>query len=150
MDYIWSGEVLCAAHWERKGAVPSPSGVLQHAAAYSGYGRRAGSVNRLRWLRMVFVDIPPLWRIGVSATVLVDGLHWSHGCLRPICQSCDGVVSGSSPLRRWLQVVPSSCRRCLDHRIVECGILKRLAPSAVLEMVCSMLNILSLLMMVRP
>ena len=42
-------------------------------------GRRECSVNRLRWLRMVSVDILSLWRPGVSATVLVDGLHWYLG-----------------------------------------------------------------------
>ena len=34
------------------------------------YGRRVRSVNRLRWLRMVCVDIGALWRFCVPATVL--------------------------------------------------------------------------------
>ena len=34
------------------------------------YSRRARSVTRLRWLRMVSVDIRALWRFGVPATVL--------------------------------------------------------------------------------
>ena len=72
------------------------------------YGRRVSSVNRLRWLRMVCVDIRELWRPGVSATVLVDGLHWSHRYLRRICQSRDGVVPGGSPLHGWFQVAPST------------------------------------------
>ena len=62
------------------------------------------SVNRLKWLCMFIVDIRALWRPGVSALALVDGLHWSRRCLRRICQSFDGVelahyVDGS----RWSQ-----------------------------------------------
>ena len=67
---------------------------------------RARSVNRLRWLHMVCVDIRVLCRLGVSVTVLVDGLHWSHRCLRRIRQSFDDVVPGGSVLRGWFQVVP--------------------------------------------
>ena len=60
-----------------------------------------------------------------------------------------GVVPGGSPLRGWFQVVPISCRRCLNHRIVVCGTSKRLAPFAILKLVCSIQIILSLLTMVR-
>ena len=58
------------------------------------YGRRACSVNHLRRLRMVCVDIRALWHPGVSATVLADGLHRSHRCSRRIYQSYGGVVLG--------------------------------------------------------
>ena len=68
---------------------------------------------------------------GVSATVPVDGLHWSHRCLRRICQSFEGVVPEGRALRGWFQVVPISCRRCLNHRVLVCSTLKRLAPSVV-------------------
>ena len=61
------------------------------------YGRRALSVNRLRWLSMVCV--------GIRATVLVNSLHRSLGCLRRICQSFDGVVPWGSPLCGWFHVV---------------------------------------------
>ena len=64
-------------------------------------GRPACSVNRLRRLRIVCVDIQALWCPGTSATVLVDGLHRSHRCLRRICQACDSVVPGGRPLRGW-------------------------------------------------
>ena len=46
---------------------------------------------------------------------------WSpltHRCLRRIWQSFDGVVPWGSALWWWFQVVPISCRRCLNHRIV--------------------------------
>ena len=106
MDCIWSEEVLCEVDWKRKCVISSRSGALHHGAAYSGwgptpYGRRARSVNRLIWLRMVCVDIRTLWRPGASETVLVDSLHWSRRCrcLRQKCQSCDDVIPGSSPLR---------------------------------------------------
>ena len=103
------------------------------------YGRQAHSVNRLRWLRMICVVIWALWRLGVSTTVLLDGLHWSHRCLRRIWQSFDGVVPGCGcgcgcgwgggvgevegwgvwggwgvahrALRGWFQVIPICCRR---------------------------------------
>ena len=106
MDCIWSEEVLCEVDWKRKCVISSRSGTLHHGAAYSGwgptpYGRRARSVNRLIWLRMVCVYIRALWRPGASATVLVDSLHWSRRCrcLRQKCQSCDDVIPGSSLLR---------------------------------------------------
>ena len=90
-------------------------------------GRRAHSVNRLRWSCFVCVDIWVLWRpVFFSVTVLVDSLHWSHRCLRRICQSIDGVVPLGSPLRGCFQVVTISCRQCLNHKIVVC-----LVPSAV-------------------
>ena len=85
-----------------------------------------------------------------SATVLVDGFHWSHRCLRQICQVFDGVVPRGSSLRWWFEVVLISFGRCLNHRIVVCGTLKRLAPSAVLKLVCSKLTDLSLKTMVMP
>ena len=47
-------------------------------------GRRTRSVNRLRRLRMVCVDIWALWRPRASATVLVDGLHRSHSYANPV------------------------------------------------------------------
>ena len=71
-------------------------------------------------------------------------------CLRRICQSFDGVDPGSSLLRGWFQMVPIFCRRCLNHRIAVCGILKRLRPSAVLKLICSIPVVLSLSTMVRP
>ena len=115
------------------------------------YGRRARSVNRLRLLRMVCVNTWALWRFGVSAAVLVDGLRWSQRCLKRICQSFEGVTLEGSPLRGgWFQVVPISCRRCLNHRIVVCGTLKRLMPSAFLKLVCSIPIVLSLSKMVKP
>ena len=101
------------------------------------YRRRAHSVNRLRWLRSVCVDIGVIGRLDVSATVLLDGLHWSHGCLGRICQSCDGVVPGGSPLHGLFHVVSICCRRCLTQRIVECGILKPLTLSAFSKLVFS-------------
>ena len=100
------------------------------------YSHWACSVNRLGWLRMACVDMWALWRPGVSATVLEDGLHWAYGCLRRICKSFDGVVLGGCPQRGWFQVVPISCRRCFNYKIVVRGALKRLAPSAVLKLVC--------------
>ena len=54
----------------------------------------------------------------ISATVLVDGLHWPHRCLRWTCQFFNDVVPGGSPQRGWLQMVPIFCRRCLNHEIV--------------------------------
>ena len=71
-------------------------------------------------------------------------------CLRRICQSFYGVVPGGSPLLGWFQVTQISCRRCLNHRIVLCGTFKRLAPSAVLKLVCSIPIVISLSTMVRP
>ena len=109
------------------------------------HGRRACSVNHPRWLRMLCLDIRALWRPGVSATVLVDGLHLSHRCFMRISRSCAGVVPGRHPLRGWLQVIPISCRRCLNHKIVVCGILKRLAQPAAFKLVCSIVYILSFL-----
>ena len=90
---------------------------------------------------MVSVDILALWHPGVSATVLVDGLHRSHRCLRWICHSC--YVCG------WFQGVPISCRPCLSHTIVVFGTLKYLAQFAALKLVCSIPHVLSLLTMVR-
>ena len=65
-------------------------------------------------------------------------------------QSFNGVLPGGSTLRGWFQVVAISYRRCLNHRIVVRGTLKRLAPSAVPKLVCSILTILSLSTMMRP
>ena len=48
--------------------------------------------NRLRWLHIVCGDNRALWRPGVSVTVLLDALHWSHRRWRPIRQSSDGEV----------------------------------------------------------
>ena len=114
------------------------------------YGRWARGVNRLRWLRMVCVDIRPLWRPGFPTTVPVDGLHWSHRCLRRICQVIDGVVLGGSLIRGWFQMVLISWGSCLNHRFVVCGTLKRLAPSTVLKLVCNTPTDLSLSTMVGP
>ena len=155
MNCIWSREVLCEADWESKGVVPYPGGALQHTAAYSGWASIRSSHTQCtcklpEWLRMVCVDIRPIWRTGLSATVLVDGLHWSHKCLRRICQSFDGVVPGCSPLRGWFQVVPILWRRCLNHRIVVCGTFKHLTTSAVLKLVCSIPMVLSLSTMMGP
>ena len=50
-----------------------------------------------------------------SSTSLADGFYWSQISLGLICLSFDGVrVSGGGSLRRWFQVVPISCRRCLN------------------------------------
>ena len=115
------------------------------------YSRRARSVNRLRLLRMVCVNVWAWWRPGVPPTVLVDGLRWSHMCLRRICQSFEGVALEGSPLRGgWFQVVPISFRRCLNHIIVVCGTLKRLMPFAFLKLVCNIPTVLSLSKMVKP
>ena len=63
--------------------------------------------NRRRWLHIVCGDNRALWRPGVSVTVLLDALHWSHSW-RPIRQSSDGVVpeithhvDGSRLQKRW-------------------------------------------------
>ena len=101
------------------------------------YDRRARSQNRLRWLAMVWMGIRALWRPGLSATVLVDGLNGSHKCSRRISQSFDGMFPGGSPLRGWFQAVPIPYRWFLNHRIVVCGTLKRLVPPAVFKLVCS-------------
>ena len=120
----------------------------QSAAAYSGWGldtlvgHAVGYVSYYAWL-CGYLGV-------VSATFLVDGLHWSHWYLRRICQSFEGMVPGGSRLRWWFQVVPISCRRCLNYRIFVCGTLKRLAPSAVLKPVCRTPIALSLSKMVRP
>ena len=102
MDYIWPREVLSEPDWQmkRRYTVTQWSLVARRGLFRMGprYGRRACSVNRLRWLRMVCVDIRPSWRPSVSATVLVDGFHWSQRCLGRICQSFDGAVPGGSPL----------------------------------------------------
>ena len=58
----------------------------------ASFGRRKSGVNYLWWLRVVLVYDLALWRPAVSTTVLVDGLHWSHRCLRRICHSFDGMV----------------------------------------------------------
>ena len=108
------------------------------------YGRRTHSVNRLRWLHVVCVDIRGLWRPGALPQ------FWPHRCLRRICQFYDGVVPGGSPERGGFQVVSISCRRCLDHRIVVCDTLTFLAPSAVLKLVYSVPTVISLSTMVRP
>ena len=52
---------------------------------------------------------------------------------------------GGPPPCVWLQVVVPISFRCLNHRMVVCGTLKRLALSAVLKLV-----VLSLWTMVRP
>ena len=139
MDFIWSREVLCGADWETKGLAAR----RYRFRICAQYRCRGHSVNRLWWLRVVCVYIRALWRPGVYATVLVDGLDWSHRCLRRICQSFDGVVPGGSPLCGWFQLIPISCRRCLNHSIVVCGTLKRLARSAVFKLVCSISIVLS-------
>ena len=105
-------------------------------------GRAVGYVSYYAWL-CGYLGV-------VSATFLVDGLHWSHWYLRRICQSFEGMVPGGSRLRWWFQVVPISCRRCLNYRIFVCGTLKRLAPSVVLKPVCRTPIALSLSKMVRP
>ena len=122
MDCVWSKEVR-QIEKGRRCTVTRCSLAVRHCPFMIGprYGRRARSVNRLIWLRMVYVDIRALWRPGVPVTVLVDGLHWSHRCLRRICQSLDSVIPGDSHLRGWFQVVPISCRRYLNHRIFLCG-----------------------------
>ena len=120
MDCICPREVPCETVWERKCVVPSSSGAL-HTPLFmqnGAYCRRARRINRPRWLRMVCVDIRAVWRPGVSATVLVGGPHWFHGWLRRICQSRDGVVPGDRPPCGWFQVVLTSSRRCLNHRIL--------------------------------
>ena len=114
------------------------------------YGHWAHSVNRLRLLRMAYMDIRLLWRHGVSAINHADDLYLSYRCWRRKCQSFDGVVPGGSTLRGWFQVVPISCRRCLNHSIVVRGTLKRLPPSAALRLICSTPIILSLSTMIRP
>ena len=114
------------------------------------YNRQACSVNRMKCLRMFCVDIQALWCPGVCAIVLVDGLQWSHKCLRRIYQFFDGMVHGGTPLRGWFRVVPISCRQCLNHRIVLCDTLIRLAPSAVLKLVCSVTIFLFLSTMLKP
>ena len=76
-----------------------------------------------------------------SVTVLVDGRHWSHRCLRRIYQFFDGVVPGGSPLRGWFQ---------WSQFLVVCGTLKRLVPSAVLKLVCKTPTALSLSTMLGP
>ena len=153
LECIWSRAVLCKAEKEMRCTVTQWNLAAHHCLFRMGprYGRFSPSVNvnHLGWLRMVCVDIRASWRPGVSATVLVDGLHWSHRCLRRLCQSFDGVVPGSSPLRGWFQVVPISCRRCLNHIILVCGILKRLALSAVVKLVCSILIVIYMSTMVR-
>ena len=150
MDCIWS-KYLCKSCVRKEGrCTVTQSSLAAHRCLLRmgpRYGRRARSVNHLWWLRLVCTDIRALWRPGVSTTVRVDSLHQSH---RRKYQSCDGVVPGSSPLRVWFQVVLIIFRRCLDHRIVVCGTLKRLAPSAVLKLVCSIPITLSLSTMVRP
>ena len=97
-----------------------------------------------------------LWRNCVSVTVLVDGLHWSHMCLRRICQSsvCVCVLCcslGSSTVKMvpcapnllWSMSQPHNC--CGSH----IDTLKRLASSASLKLVCNIPIVLSLSTMVR-
>ena len=144
---------LWEAGWERKVVVPELDGALQHAAAYSGWGLDTvvGHAVLIAWDNTHglcgYSDVIASW---CSATVLVCGLHWFHKCFKRICQSFDDMVAGGSPQCEWFQVVPISCRRCVNHIIVVCGTLKRLAPSAVLNLVCSIPNVLSLSTMMRP
>ena len=117
------------------------------------YGRRARSVNCLVCVDIThglcgYSGVMTSW---FSVTVFVDSIHWSHKCLWRRCQpSFDGVVPGGSPLHGWFQVVPTSCRRCPNHMSDVCGTLKRLVPSTVLKLVCSIPTVLSLSTMVRP
>ena len=69
--------------WHANQSSPSPSEALQYAAAYSGWGLDIDvghSVNRLKWLRLICVDIRVLLRPGVSAAVLVVSLHRCGRC----------------------------------------------------------------------
>ena len=114
------------------------------------YGRWAGSVNRLRWLRKVCVNIRALLCPGFPQQFLwkvsTDPIDVWGEC----ANSLTGWFLEVATLRGWFQVVPISYRRRLNHRIVVCVTLKRLAPSSVFKLVCSTPIVLSLSTMVRP
>ena len=112
------------------------------------YGRRARSVNRLRWLRMVCVDILSLWRPGFLQQVLwmvsTDPLRVWGEYANPLTAWFLGVahyVDGS----RWSQSLVGDV-----SATVVCGTLKRLTPFPVHKLICSIPMVLSLSTMVRP
>ena len=82
------------------------------------YGRRARSVNRLRWLRIV--DIRALWRPGFLQQFLwmvsADPITVWGEYANPLTTWFLEVARYCG----WFQVVPISCRRCLNHRILLC------------------------------
>ena len=90
-----------------------------------GYGLWAHSVNRLRWLRMVCVDIQTLWHPGVSETVWDEYANPLTAWFLEVAHYMDGSRWSQSlvvPFSRWSQSL-----WCLNHRIVVCGTLKCLA-----------------------
>ena len=85
-----------------------------------------------------------------SSCVVSIGLHWSHRCLRRICQSFNGVVPVDSPQRGLFLVTPISCGRYPNHGICVCGTSKRLWSFAIMKLVCSITIALSLSTMMKP
>ena len=76
MDCICSTDVLCEADWERKGIVHNQWTLAARRWLFRTgprYGRGVHSVNRLRWLRMVCMDIHALWLPGFPQQFLWMG-----------------------------------------------------------------------------
>ena len=147
MHCIWSSDVLCESHWERKGAVPSPSGALQHVGAYSEWG--LGNAADYIWSVWVFGNYDVLvflqqflWMASTDPT--------TDAGLRRICQSCDGVVPGGRPSNgcfRWSQSLLGDVSTTELLFVAHWNVWRHLQSSS---SACSIPIVLSLSTMVKP